>query len=477
VVGHGTRGLGELIATDRSLLTLLFGPTRGLSGVKMAPDDTRWRNDGSPTGGVFRPLTANAGVNYLNMEDYPVSNPNRSLDYPDIRRDNLAAAKEINGETENPLFGNGVTLSPPAYTAPNFTAYRSTDYNNNTTLTRTLAPTEFDLFLDVPNYQPPSAIGYRGDHVVFVDNGNRTGFSPAAQSFRNFFLQLNVAVDQRVAMATPTVDLGAIPTGSGFKNGAVAANNYPWAAGTGFTPWNNEFNQNPLAPLGGFASHDQYEAVGVVNEGNVNLLNLRVAKMFTDAAGPRPVEMFGTNLQEMGWFDAATMVISTLDPRYAPSRLIPVTDAGSDTLGRVILQKPRPGDPGPTRLSMNPIRRANPFLRATQGVLYNPATIPSIDAQVSTAVPFGAPSGQYTRKMYVFEDDVTNNIGRRRDQQHRRPGERSHAAGDGDHGSLLATWLYVLLYGARSSSDEHGHDEGLDDCGALVQHGAELPVD
>lgn len=410
VVGHGTQGLSELIATDRSLLTLLFGPTRGLSGVKMAPDDTRWRNDGSADGGVFRPLTDNVGVNYLNLEDYPVLSPNRSLDYPDIRRDNLSAAKEINGETENPLFGNGVTLSPPAYTAPNFTAYRSTDYNNNTTLTRTLAPTQFDLFLGVPNYQPPAAIGYRGDHVVFVDNGSRTGFSPASQSYRNFFLQLNVAVDQRVAMATPTVDLGALPTGSGFKNGAVAANNYPWAVGTGFTPWNTEFNQNPLAPLGGFASHDQYEAMGVVNEGNVNLLNLRVAKMFTEVTGLRPVELYGSNMQDMGWFDAATTVISTLDARYAPSRLVPLTDAGSDLQGRVILQKPRPGDPGPTRLSMNPIRRANPFLRASQGVLYNPATIPSIDAQISTAVPFGAPSGQYTRKMYVFEDDVTNNI-------------------------------------------------------------------
>jgi len=393
-VSHGAQGLSEVVVVDRSLMTLLNG--RGLPGVRVEPYDHAWRNDGSATGGVYKPLTANAGVNYPLLEDYPTQSPNRSLDYPDVRRENLSVAKELNGETENPLFSQ-VTLNQPTYTAADFNTYRGTGYDLQ--LNRALQPTQFDLFLGVPRYQPPSNLGYRAEHVVYVDNGQNGFQGASSESYRSFLLQLNVAVDEKVAIAQPVVDLGSLPIGAGFNGGAGFTPAAPWGA-TNFSPWNIAFRTGP---------NGQFSPFGVLNEGNVNLLNLRVAKGINNGVGIIPFQLGGSGLHQMAWFDAYHHMHSNLDPRWAaPATLVGAGVDGFDSLGRVILQKARPGDAAPTRLNVNPVRRSNAFLRAAQGNLFDTTVVPEGDPVVSVSVPVGAPSGLYSRPIFVIEDNAAD---------------------------------------------------------------------
>lgn len=397
-VSHGATGQSELIVFDRSLMTLLFGPRRGLNNVRVDAGDTAWRPDGSASGGVLKPLTDNAGVNYPGLEDYPTQIPNRSLDYPDVRRENLAMTKELLGEVENPLF-TGVTLNPPSYTPADFTAYRAANYELQ--LNRTFTPTNMDVRLNVPRYQPPSELGYRGSHRVFVDT-NRAGFDGTDQeAFRTFSMQLNVGLDERMAVVTPTMDLGSLPQGAGFNGGPGNAPRMPWDLSTSLSPWNGAFRAGPGAI---------FRTFGVTNEGNVNMLNVRVAKFFQAGGNTRPVELFGPNVQELAWLDAVNHLHSNLDQRWAPGRLVAAGLPGADALGRVILQKPRPGDPAPTRMSINPVVRRNPILRVNDGLLFDPATIPAGDPVIGVSVPVGTPTGVFQREIFVFEDQTANNV-------------------------------------------------------------------
>ncbi|MBX3097023.1 MAG: hypothetical protein KF812_09190, partial [Fimbriimonadaceae bacterium] len=113
----------------------------------------------------------------------------------------------------------------------------------------------------------------------------------------------------------------------------------------------------------------------------------------------------------MAWFDAIWNLHSNLDPRWAaPSTLVGAGTDGFDNLGRVILQKARPGDSASTRLNVNPVRRSNAFLRAAQGNLFDTSVVPEGDPVLSVSVPLGTPSGQFSRPLYVLEDDESDSL-------------------------------------------------------------------
>lgn len=415
-VPHGSAGLTIMQVFDRSLMRLLLGPDKGLPNVRVATNDLEWQPRTDPTSwatdntyptmpvavdpdsdlGVVKPL--NQGTNKANwlygaFEDYPWATPNRSLDYPDVNRSGLVMTKETFGNAENPLF-NGVQLTPPSIDAGDEATYR-TAAGYEAQMIRTLQPTPFDVQLNVPQFQPSNSTSYRGRQFVYVDSG-QPGFQ-VEDTNRPFALGLRVGVDERMSTGTPVVDLTSQPSGAGFNGGPGNSPQLPWVGASAFRPWNTTFNSG---------ASQMFQPFTVLNDGNVNMLNVRLSKAFDRQQGfvtrvERPQELFAPGLHELAWLDSVWNLYSDLDPAYTA-----VLRAGLAT-NRNILQKSRPGDVTSTRLSTNPGFRFNSNLRVASGFLLNTANFPPGDPRMGVATPIGTPSGAFVRKVFAFEDLLT----------------------------------------------------------------------
>lgn len=407
-VAHGATGVSQLLLRDRSLMTLIYGPTRGLQNVRYLGRDLAWivPPTNTPALGVYKPLVSNTTeLSDFEDEELLSQTPNRSVDYPNIVSDRISVVKEIFGNVENPIFG-GVSLNPPAITQVDREAYLTNDPVNgyNAQMQRAMSNTVFDLNVNVPLYQPPivELVGgafiprpYLGSQVVYVD-ANQPGFAnDGSEAFRTFNLFNSVDLDERLTMAIPTVDLGSQPSGGGFNGGAAGGPFAPYVGGTSFSPWNPAF-------VGGSGS--MFQPFGVLNEGNVNLLNVRVAKEFNDSNGFRPVELFAPGLHELSWLDASLHLHSSLDPRFSGTFL-----EGIDVQGRNVLPKARVGDLAPTRLSVNPVSRANPNIGpGNRPLIEDTVTYTPGDPRIGVSTPIGTPVGDYIRRIYAFEDEGGN---------------------------------------------------------------------
>lgn len=414
-VSHGSAAVAEMDVRDRSLLTLQYGDSRGLANVRMSSSDFAWMPrtntrallpDASTPGqpvydpvndlGVDRPL--NQGTNksawkYRNFEDYPWAYPNKSLDYPDVSRGALSVVKGATGEAQNP-FIQTVNLAPPAITAANRTAY-GTRAGYEAQMVRTLVSTPFELRVDVPKYQPANLMDYRGRQYVYVDSNNSFGLE---DTYRSIGMGIRVGEDKRLSTSTPTVDLNSLPSGGGYNghvsgspdNGAIQ----PTDPNSAFKPYNPAYTTGNTA---------MFQPFTVLNQGNVNLLNVRISKQFDKVNGFnrlfRTVEIFGPQMQDLAWIDAKKNMLSDLDPQWSvPFR------AGVDN--QMVLPKPRPGDAAPTRMSRNPVYRSNANLRTAGGSLVPPTTgFETGDPRIGVAVPVGTPSGTYMRQIYAFENE------------------------------------------------------------------------
>lgn len=379
-VTHGQTSSSQVDVLDRSLMTLLLGPTRGITNVRLATSDLAWQGGGNA---VYKPLQASRFVGY---EELPTNVPNTSIDYPDMRRESLRVAKSTFGQVENPLF-NGVTLDPPGVTAQQFSAYRTlAGFNNG--LTRTLRRTRFDFSLDVPRFQPPNRNGqapyrgYAGDQIVYIDAnqpGRQFASGVPSEAFRHFFALTDVGIDERLTVGTPTVDLGTMPAGAGFSPLA------PFQLTSPFSPWDPSY-QAFFRPFSGF------------NDGNVNMLNLRLAKATDTWSGTARVyeniALGSSSLSDLAWLDAPLYLFSDLDPRYNPE----------PTFGNVVLQKSRVGEAVGNRLSVNPKRRANSNLGVNERYLYDTSLFPPGDPKLGVCAPIGTPVGAYVQDMYLMED-------------------------------------------------------------------------
>lgn len=398
-IPHGGSGAAAMEVYDRSLMRLILGPGRGLAGVQVASRDLVWQpvSNFTPTNaaeaGILNPIP------YAGFEDIPTY-PNISLDYPDLPRSGMAITKDLRGTAENPLFG-GVSLIPPGYTTADYTTYQSLS-GYDAGLTRTLVPTPFNLSISVPKYQPAASLsgtrsaGYASAQTIYVETG-QPGLDSNDAS-RQFALGADIAADLHPTTETKTVDLGSIPQGGGMYDPATGQPRNPWAAFS-FAPYFPSF----------MGANPQFQQFTVMNEGNVNLLNVRLSKQFDVINGGtrrvRPLELYSATEHELGWLDAATSLFSDLDPQLSPTRR-----AGLDVEGRIFLQKPRPGDPAPTRLKTNPRRRQNSNLNVNSGTLIpDVANFPDEDPYVGVTVPIGAPVGSYVRSIYAFEDALGSN--------------------------------------------------------------------
>lgn len=373
LAGHGKTGATQIQVVDRSLMSLLLGPGRGLPNVRVQRRDLAWQGG---AGAVYKPLPAFASA----LEQLPINLPNDSPDYPDIRRSTIRVTKDLFGTSENPLF-SGVTLNAP------------TGVVAATPTSRTLVTTPFDFEVDVPKYQPANLSawtdlngnslqgGYAGPMVVFVDSNGSGVFDENNESaYRTFNLLGQVEADERMSVRTPIVDLGTLAGGTAFAPISPLVD----AAFT-FSPWAGAFQT-------------LFKEFVVVNEGNTNMLNLRLAKGLRDSAGNvKPFGFFGKANDPLSWLDATTHLWTDFDSRFynAPSGL-------NSSVTSVVLPKARVGDRSGTQLKTNPKSRSTgQKLDATGPEPANP--------RVALSVPLGFPIGSYELVLKVVEDTVNSN--------------------------------------------------------------------
>lgn len=376
VASHGGTGSTQIQVLDRSLMSLMLGPGRGLPNVRVQRRDLAWQGG---AGAVYKPLPAFA----TGMEDLPTNLPNGSLDYPDLKKNSIRVTKDLLGTPENPLF-NGVTLNAP------------TGVVAGSPLSRTIVPTPFDFDVDVPKFQPANlsvfsdfvgnllAAGYLGSITVFVDSNGSGVFDQNNRSaYRDFNLMGQVSVDEKMHVRTPIVDLGSLPGGTGY------APIQPWLdTAFTFSPWTGVFST-------------LFQPFTVINDGNVNMLNLRLAKGAKYGTGPlQPYGVTANGNDLLSWLDGSYNLWSDIDSRYyvAPS---------GPGYSSVILQKARVGDNSGTQLLANPMRRSNGNLGQVQGPLNNTGPNPA-PPRVAITIPFGFPVGNYSMDMHVVEDIVGN---------------------------------------------------------------------
>lgn len=379
LIGHAQVGSSVVYVYDRSAMTLLRGPDRGLDQVRVYRPELSWLGGAAA---VVKPIpTAIFGTLF---EDLPDQRPNISLDYPNIRAENVNVTKDPNGKTENPGF-SGVSLN-----APTLAGGGLIDQDNFQN--RVLRPTPFAIDVDIPLHQPANfnvdwtnsagsllKVGYSGRMRVFVDSntdGTLDTIGGRTEAHRDFWLNGAVAVDEAVAIRTPSLDLGSFPAGAGYSPLT------PWSGGP-FTPWGTATDYPQM-----------FKEFQVSNPGNVNLLNLRIATRVNRGGTLSSWGMYSSSVDEFGWIDTGLELWSDINQPFA---LTP----------QVILQKARVGERGDTYLQTNPRYAANPNLD-TNGGRFLPSPL-SDNPKVAVSVPIGVPVGTYTQIIRVIEDTAAAN--------------------------------------------------------------------
>ncbi len=381
-VGHAQKGVKSIAWIDRSLMLLLRGPDRGLDQVRAERSDLTWQG-GLPA--VQKPLDPLAFPSY---EDTPTNFPNDSLDYPNMRRERIAIVKDRFGFVENPVF-SPITLKPPLPdpSGPFDPA------------TRILQLTPVDIEVSVPRFQPANNSpatnsmlgqepgGYYGRLNVWVDSTGNSQLDRVGrrEAFRSINLGAGVPRDERIAVGTPTVDLGSLGHGTGFDPGAFPG---PWQQpGSPYSPW--------TAP-GSYS--DLFKPFTVFNLGNVNMRQMRIAKMVNEGGvNIYPWGLFAPANHERSWLDTQFNLWSDIDATFAPP------NPNVANYNRVILQKARVDDRAPTELTTNPRRRVNPNLNVFTESFLIPGLTPA-PPRVSATIPIGFPVGSYVTTMRVIED-------------------------------------------------------------------------
>ena len=422
-IGHGSSGKTIVYIVDRSMMSLLrpLGLTQGLDNVRVSQPNLAW--EGGATA-VLKPLDTTYCANYVGFEDMPVNSPNNSFDYPDIHQENVTAIANPNTAPDNPLFFPVTLLPPLDSTTIGSTSQGAMDENTNP-LNRIFRATPFELDISVPRFQPPNLAnssyvtdstgankptqGYLGRLNVFVDSiPNGRLDTAVAEAYRSVNLMNNVAPDERLSVTTPTVDLGSLPGGAGYTTA--------FQLGTQISQTQASPN-NMFQPWGTGNYTSIFKPFGVQNEGNVNLLSLRLAKVANFNGTATNFTVPSSDVDMSAYLDATFDVWSTLDTAFSP---------GPDKQQRVFLQKARVQDRIPTSLVPNPVKRANQNLNVTGTKVVNGVTIPDVlnpamvngsllfdptkypQPVIGVSVPIGFPVGKYAtvpNSVRVFEDE------------------------------------------------------------------------
>lgn len=389
-VADGTTGSQTIAVYDRSLMVLLNGPDLGgITNARVGRNTLSWQGGYgaviNPIGGPNGPYGSLAALD--NFEEYPTNYPNDSLDYPNLAPDTVAVVKEPNGKTENPLF-SGVSLESPqnVYQSDGSGGYTNQLVAGFDPTKRTPVPTPFEFQVSIPQYQPanlstandnvgtPMSTGYRGTQTVFLDRNNSGAFSGVnggRDSYRIFSLGSGVPVKQHITVITPSIDFGSLAQGTGLT---------PTPTGSmPFTPW-----VTPGLPT-------VYTSFQAVNDGNTNLLNVRLAHATNAGATYLPWPFYSSGNDDLSWYDGSTDMWSDLDPTFSPSAL-----SGILSRGEVFSIKPRTSDASGTNITTNPISRVTDLPLAAGYPVQNP--------KLAITPPIGTPVGQYSQFVRLIED-------------------------------------------------------------------------
>ena len=439
VAHHGQSTSTQAYLVDRSMMALVNAV--GLAKVKMEVKNLTWQGGSAA---VWKPLNS---TYYANFEDYPTNFPNDSIDYPDISNEQVQIVINPNAAAQNPLYkaGQGVTLNPPMVLDSGTGKLRPLQRGDEPE-SRVFQKTPVSITINVPRFQPPNtnpqvnaagafvgdsdpspaaiplSQGYLGRARAFVDsNINGLLDTSPAEAYRGFNLMTSVDVDEKITVSTPSVNLGAQGQGTGYN---------PLVPGSASGTQGYSLNSNSNNAFSIFQPWDGYykslfQPFTVLNEGNVNLLNVRLAKVYA-IGGTQPWSIFSTTNDPLGWLDGSLDVWSDIDTIFAPE-----AKAGTG-YNEVIVQKPRVSDTAPTQATANAIRRANPYLGTTgyftpfgQSIplpdVANQTLVGSIGSQslkyppvnprVAVSVPLGMPAGAYSQTMRVIEKGTTLGLG------------------------------------------------------------------
>ena len=373
-VNHGSARATNFFISDRSRVIDITGG--GLTNVRLSRTDAWWMGG---VGAVIKPLP------YVPAwEQLPNMVPNFSLDYPDIDRSNLGFTSGAINDPGAPLV-EGVRLNAPL------------NYNPNTPLTRLLSPTRFDFELSVPKFQPANVTrfidaggfslpgGYVGRTIIYVDannNGRPDGQSDTLidlppggrrEPYRSMSVGGSVPVDEKMHIVENTVDVGSLPHSLGYTPGP------PWTL-NGFLP----------SILSGAPFEDFFKPFTLVNEGNVNMLDLRIAKRIGQLPGPNYYSVsFSSDANDpLAWLDGLPNIITNINPPYA------FNNGALDPAGnpRATLHKARVGDRAGTQLTV-------------PDVPYGVTPPSNSQPVIGVAVPLGFPVGEYSQLINVVEDN------------------------------------------------------------------------
>ncbi len=428
---HGGTQTSHVYVVDRSLMALLRQD--GISNLRVTRSNLERQGRGQIES-IYRQLKPGE---YPGFEDFPSGFPNKSLDYPDIGREQVRAIKDPNGTAENPLLTT-VSLKTPLSTAAGNPPLTEDNLGTNNDRLPQLTP--IDMVVDIPRYQPPVDLssgtlapplagpdipgdlvrrrrdanemtppqGYFGRVWAFVDStGDGKLNTDVNEANRSFNFTVGVLPQASIQVGTPTVDLGSLAAGTGY----APAN--PAATGIGgpFSPWSG---------VGVWSN--TYKPISIRNDGNVNLVDLRMVKGFNedDPRGNNPWAINTAENDPLAWLSAGLVdgghnivngdLWSNIDTVFAaPNQKAPSTG------NRVILPKPRVTDRVPTELVANPYPRANPFLGVTGANdtttrLNSNPLLASAQPNVAVSLPIGFPVGSYSSQIRVVEDNYFNPV-------------------------------------------------------------------
>ena len=435
VANHGTSVTAPMYVYDRSMMGLLRPDGTGLDGLRMDVKNLSWQGGRLA---IWKHLDTSY---YVNFEDYPDNFPNNSLDYPDIQTEQIQVIKDPNGQAQNPRY-NPVFLTPPLVKDP-LTGVTRPLQLGDTPESRVLQPTLFNLVINVPRFQPANTNsqvnaggsvvlnsagqalpqGYFGRVRAFVDS-NQNGLLDGVpeEAYRGFNLMTSVDIDEKLTVSTPTVALGTLASGAGYDPLRPGSNYNSSSSATNgagiFEPWSGNYSS-------------MFQPLVASNEGNVNLINVRLAKAYQTATGttftipanPQPWSIFASGNDGLAWLDGSVDTWSDLDSIFAPE--------GGGPNRPIAVQKSRVTDVTPNQLVANPVRRANPNLGTTGTFtpsgqstplpdVLNPALVgstgayalkyPPVSPRVGVSIPIGMPVGSYSQVMRLIEKNSNNEI-------------------------------------------------------------------
>ena len=296
----GSRRVPGLYVADRSNL---YKINQRLKNIRVDRGDLAWGWNASAVTAAQK-LTGNV-MNPLPWESFPTQSPNVSRDYPNIDRRHASfrvsgTDMAVSGATLTPRSSSGamtpaqidLTVSVPKYQPANINAWY---YNINSIVAQTgYAPMVLGSSGGAPATSGsgifPSA-GYVGAYRIYYA-GAKEAFDKR-YAYREMRAGVAVPPDLSFHVTEDTVDLGVAPHGLGYapianKTGSSA----PFAptgpvltsssAPAAYGPYGTGIS--PFDPLTSSGLPAFFAPFTIVSESNVNLVNLRIAKIIGTAS-------------------------------------------------------------------------------------------------------------------------------------------------------------------------------------------------